>query len=50
MAWAVGFNWFLNKNVRAAANFMHTDFRGGRAGAVTAQDENAFFTRVQFSF
>lgn len=50
MAWAVGFNWYLNKNIRASANFMRTDFRGGRAGAVTAQEENAFFTRLQLSF
>ena len=25
MAWAVGFNWYLNKNIRAAANFIQTD-------------------------
>lgn len=50
MAWAIGFNWYLNRNIRASANYMHTDFRGGRASAVTAQDENAFFTRVQLSF
>jgi phosphate-selective porin OprO/OprP len=50
MAWAIGFNWYLNKNLRASANFFRTDFRGGRGGDVTAQDENAIFTRLQFSF
>ena len=50
MAWAIGFNWYLNKNLRAEANFMRTDFRGGRGSAVTAQDENAFFTRLQLAF
>ena len=49
-AWAVGFNWYLNKNIRAAANFIQTDFRGGRGGAVTAQDEKVFLTRIQLSF
>ena len=50
MAWAVGLNWYLNKNIRASADFMHTDFKGGRSGTVTAQDENAVLTRMQFSF
>ncbi len=49
-AWAVGFNWYLNRNIRAAANFFHTDFRGGRLGTVTAQDEKVFLTRIQLSF
>jgi phosphate-selective porin OprO and OprP len=50
MAWVVGFNWYLNKNVQAAVNYFHTDFHGGRGSAVTAQDENAFFTRLQLAF
>ncbi len=49
-AWAVGLNWYLNKNLRASMNFFHTDFEDGRTGAVTRQDENAVFTRLQLSF
>lgn len=50
MAWAIGLNWYLNKNVRASANFNHTDFHGGQLGPVTAQDEKVFFTRLQLAF
>ena len=49
-AWGVGFNWYLNRNVRASADFIRTDFKGGESGAVTGQDENAFLTRLQLAF
>jgi phosphate-selective porin OprO/OprP len=49
-AWGLGLNWYLNKNLRATVDFFHTDFNGGRAGAVTRQDEDAVFTRLQISF
>lgn len=49
-AWGVGLNWYLNRNIRAALNFNHTDFKGGASGAVTGQDENVFLTRLQLSF
>jgi len=56
-AWAVGVNWFLNKNIRANLSFSHTTF-GGYTGskstsasyAVPAQDENVLFTRIQLAF
>ncbi len=50
--WGVGLNWHLNSNIKASANYLHTDFKGGsRAkGEVTAQDEEAIFARVQFVF
>jgi phosphate-selective porin OprO/OprP len=49
-AWGVGLNWYLNRNVRAALNFNHTDFKGGANGPVTRQDENVFLTRMQLAF
>ena len=50
MAWSAGLNWYLNKNIRTGVNFFHTNFKGGQSGSVTAQDENAFLTRVQLAF
>ncbi len=61
-AWAVGINWWLNKNVRVLTSFSHTTFDGGGAfnpidastltppATVTHQDENALFTRIQLAF
>jgi phosphate-selective porin OprO/OprP len=49
-AWGVGLNWYLNRNVRAYFDFNHTDFKGGATGAVTAQDEDVFLTRIQLAF
>jgi phosphate-selective porin OprO/OprP len=49
-ALGVGLNWYLNRNVRASANFIHTDFEGGEEGTVPRQDENAFLTRLQLAF
>ncbi|HZT23450.1 MAG TPA: hypothetical protein VFB55_11130 [Verrucomicrobiae bacterium] len=51
-AWAIGLNWWLNKNVRVMTSFSRTTFTGGNgAGAtVTRQPEEVFFTRLQLSF
>jgi phosphate-selective porin OprO/OprP len=55
-AWAVGLNWYLNRNIMIKASFSHTDFHGGGRGGsiapgnVTHQDENVFFTRAQLAF
>jgi phosphate-selective porin OprO/OprP len=48
--WAFGINWYLNKNIRANASFSHTQFVDGKSGSVTAQPENALFTRLQLAF
>jgi phosphate-selective porin OprO/OprP len=49
-AWAVGLNWWLNKNVREMTSFSRTTFDGGATGAVTVKPEEVFFTRMQLSF
>jgi phosphate-selective porin OprO/OprP len=49
-AWAVGLNWYLNRNVRINASFSRTTFVGGTQGAVSGQPENVFFTRMQLAF
>lgn len=55
-SWSVGLNWWLNRNVRLMSSFSHTDFRGGGGAganapaAVTRNDENLVFTRLQLAF
>ena len=49
-AWAVGLNWWLNKNVRVMTSFSRTTFTGGATGAVTKDPEEVLFTRLQLSF
>ena len=51
-SFGVGLNWYLNQNVKLNLDYEHTRFNGGSqaSGAVTAQDENAFLTRIQFAF
>lgn len=51
-AWAIGLNWWLNKNFLVMTSFSRTTFTGGNdAGATVTKDpEEAFFTRLQLSF
>jgi phosphate-selective porin OprO/OprP len=55
-AWAVGLNWYLNRNIRVNASFSRTTFTGGGGAGtsvpatVTQQPEEVFFTRIQLSF
>ena len=52
-AWAVGLNWYLNKNIRANVSYAHTSFGGkinSAAATVTRQPEEVVFTRLQLAF
>jgi phosphate-selective porin OprO/OprP len=51
-AWAVGLNWYLNRNLRINTSFSRTTFSGGNGSkaVVTAQPEQVVFTRMQFAF
>jgi phosphate-selective porin OprO/OprP len=52
-AWAVGLNWFLNKDIRVNASYSHTAFEGAidkTKATVVRQPEQVVFTRVQLSF
>jgi phosphate-selective porin OprO/OprP len=49
-AWAVGLNWYLNRNVKQVANFERTTFTGEAEGGAFRPAENAFFIRTQVSF
>jgi phosphate-selective porin OprO/OprP len=49
-AWAVGLNWYLNRNVKQVVNFERTTFTGGAEGGASRPAENAFFIRTQVSF
>jgi phosphate-selective porin OprO/OprP len=55
IAWALGLNWYLNRNVLMKLDYSHTTFHGGGTGVippgvVTRTDENVLFTRVQLAF
>jgi len=56
-SWAVGFNWYLNKNLRVNTSFSRTTFSGGGSpasttapGVVTRQPEEVFISRLQLAF
>lgn len=55
--WAVGLNWYLNRNIRFDTSFSHATFDGGGSsksttvpGVVTRRPENVLFTRLQLAF
>jgi phosphate-selective porin OprO/OprP len=50
ISYTFGLNWYLNRNVRVALNYEHTDFDGGQNRPVTSRDENVILTRAQISF
>lgn len=54
VAWGVGVNWYLNRNVRASLSYSRTSFDIHPTAAVTnpviTQPENFISSRVQLSF
>ncbi|MGH8510118.1 MAG: porin, partial [Gammaproteobacteria bacterium] len=54
VAWAVGFNWYLNQNVKFVVDYEHTLFDGGGGGTAVSprdrEDENVILSRVQLAF
>ena len=52
-AWAIGLNWYLNKNVKLAGNYEQTNFQKGAvaAGVITDRTtEKVFLQRLQVVF
>jgi phosphate-selective porin OprO/OprP len=52
-AWAVGLNWYLNKNIRVNASYSRTTFDGrinDATATVVRQPEQVVFTRLQLAF
>ncbi len=52
-AWAVGLNWYLNRDIRFNTSFSRTTFDGNinpARATVTRQPENVVFTRLQVAF
>lgn len=45
----LGFNWYLNRNLRVALNYEVTEFEGGAATG-DRDDEKVFLSRFQISF
>lgn len=48
-AWGIGFNWYLNRNVKFQLNYEQTDFTGGGAKGERPK-ERAILSRFQVSF
>ena len=46
----VGLNWYLNRNVKIAADYELTRFDGGALAGADRPDEHALFTRFQIAF
>jgi phosphate-selective porin OprO and OprP len=49
-AWAVGLNWYLNRNVKLVLDYEQTAFDGGATGGTDRQTERVIFTRAQVAF
>ncbi len=50
IAWTVGLNWYLNKNLKFMTDFESTFFDGGAAAGGNRKNENAILARFQLGF
>lgn len=50
IAWGIGFNWYLNENLKWVLNYERTRFDGGAAGGADREDEEAFLVRMALRF
>jgi phosphate-selective porin OprO/OprP len=48
--WAVGANWYLNRNVKVTVDYGRTRFHGGAPGGGNRQTEEGILTRLQLAF
>jgi phosphate-selective porin OprO and OprP len=48
-SWGVGFNWYLNRNLRFMLDYEQTDFTGGDIQGDRPK-EHAILTRLQISY
>ncbi|HJX27769.1 MAG TPA: porin [Thermoanaerobaculia bacterium] len=48
-SWALGLNWYLNRNLRLYLDYERTQFDGGAATG-DREDENILFSRFQIAF
>ena len=49
-AWAVGLNWYLNRNLKYVVNYERTGFNLGGPMGQDRDPENVLLTRMQISF
>ncbi len=47
--WGLGFNWYLNRNVRIYLDYERTEFEGGAASG-DREDESVLLSRFQIAF
>ena len=50
LAWSVGLNWYLNRNLKYVLDYERTDFDGGAPGGGDREDEQVVFARFQVAF
>jgi phosphate-selective porin OprO and OprP len=50
LAWSLGLNWSLTRNVKQVVDFEHVSFKAGAAGVADRDSENVVFIRTQVSF
>ncbi len=49
-SWGIGFNWYLNENVKWLLDYERTSFEGGAADGGDRPDEDAYQLRLAVGF